>query len=98
MYLQVPAPETNIPTDEQFFSQTKKGMPDIAYLKNHFYKEGRIREDHALWIIEKATELFHNEPNLLSANAPVTGEFSIPSSCGPGLRCNILMADHYSMR
>ena len=78
MCLQVPAPETNIPTDEQFFSQTKKGMPDIAYLKDHFHREGRIREDHALCIIEKATELFRNEPNLVSVDAPATGEFFYP--------------------
>lgn len=75
MYLQVPAPTTNIPSDEQFFSKAKKGMPDIDYLKDHFYREGRIREDHALYIIEKATEILRTEPNLLHVAAPVTGEF-----------------------
>jgi len=75
MHLQVPAPATNIPTDEQFFSKTKKDMPDIAYLKNHFYKEGRIKEEHALYIIEEATKVLHTEPNLLDVDAPVTGQF-----------------------
>ena len=51
-------------------------MPDIAYLKNHFNREGRIREDHALYIIEKATEILRTEPNLLYVDTPVTGEFS----------------------
>jgi hypothetical protein len=63
----------NIPTDEQFFSKTEKGKPDIAYLKNHFYREGRLKEEHALYIIEKATEILHTEPNLLHVDAPVTG-------------------------
>ena len=65
----------NIPTDDQFFSKTDRGKPDIAYLKNHFYREGRIKEDHALYIIEKATEILHTEPNLLHVDAPVTGKF-----------------------
>lgn len=64
----------NLPTDDQFFSKTEKGKPDIAFLKNHFYREGRIREEHALHIIEKATEILHAEPNLLHVDAPVTGE------------------------
>ncbi|KAI9444079.1 serine/threonine protein phosphatase 2B [Lactarius indigo] len=69
---EVQAPAMNIPTDDQFFSKTEKGKPDIAYLKNHFYREGRIKEDHALFIIEKATEILHAEPNLLHVDAPVT--------------------------
>jgi hypothetical protein len=71
---QVQAPAMNIPTDEQFFSKTEKGKPDIAFLKNHFYREGRIKEEHALHIIENATEILHAEPNLLHVDAPVTGE------------------------
>ncbi|KAF8500445.1 serine/threonine protein phosphatase 2B [Russula emetica] len=69
---EVQAPAMNIPTDEQFFSKTEKGKPDIAFLKNHFYREGRLNEDHALYIIEKATEVLHTEPNLLNVDAPVT--------------------------
>lgn len=78
MRLQVQAPAMNIPTDDQFFSKTEKGKPDIAYLKNHFYREGRLNEDHALYIIEKATEILHTEPNLLHVDAPVTGVLSHP--------------------
>jgi hypothetical protein len=77
MCLQVQAPAMNIPTDEQFFSKTEKGKPDIAYLKNHFYREGRVKEEHALYVIEKATEILHTEPNLLHVDAPVTGVYSI---------------------
>lgn len=63
----------NIPTDDQFFSRTDRTKPDIAFLKNHLYREGRLSEDHALYIIEKATEILKAEPNLLSVDAPVTG-------------------------
>ena len=78
MCLQALALATNNPTDERFFSKTKKSMPDITYLRDHFYSGGRIREDHALYIIEKATEILRTEPNLLFVDAPVTGEFYPP--------------------
>ncbi|KAH9974640.1 Metallo-dependent phosphatase-like protein [Lactifluus volemus] len=69
---EVQAPAVTIPTDEQFFSKTEKGKPDVAFLKNHFYHEGRIKEEHALYIIEKATQLLRAEPNVLIVDAPIT--------------------------
>jgi hypothetical protein len=62
-----------IPTDDQFFSKTDKGKPDVAFLKTHFYREGRLKEEHALYIIDKAAQLLRAEPNVLSVDAPVTG-------------------------
>jgi len=41
------------PTDEQFYSKTDPSKPDIAFLKNHFYREGRLTEEQALFILEK---------------------------------------------
>lgn len=63
------------PTDEQFFNnhgrdQTK---PDVAFLKNHFYREGRLTEDQALWILEKGTDILKKEGNVLQVDAPITG-------------------------
>lgn len=69
-----------IPTDDLFFSKTEKGKPDVAFLKNHFYREGRIKEEHALHIIEKATQLLRAEPNVLTVDAPVTGDASPTAS------------------
>lgn len=63
-----------IPTDAQFFSRQDPTKPDIAFLKNHFYREGRVSEDQALWIIEKATSLLRAEPNILQVDAPITGQ------------------------
>lgn len=70
------APAAFIPTDEQFFLKEDPTKPDIAFLKNHFYREGRISEEHALYIIEKTTEILRAEPNLLTVDAPVNGECS----------------------
>jgi serine/threonine-protein phosphatase 2B catalytic subunit len=42
-----------LPTDEQFWSKNDKTKPDIAFLKNHFYREGRLTEEQALYILQK---------------------------------------------
>jgi serine/threonine-protein phosphatase 2B catalytic subunit len=81
-----------IPTDDVFFSKTEKGKPDVAFLKNHFYREGRIKEEHALFIIDKATQLLRAEPNVLTVDAPVTGA---PQSARYPL---IFLIDYPSMR
>ncbi|KAF8489808.1 Metallo-dependent phosphatase-like protein [Russula emetica] len=65
----VPSPSMHIPIDEQFF-KTEKGKSDIAYLKDHLYREGSVIEEHAHYIIEKPTEIFHTESNLLHIDAP----------------------------
>lgn len=72
---QVLAPAAEIPTDAQFFS-VDRTKPNTPFLKNHFFREGRIKEEHALWIIETATALLRAEPNVLDVDAPITGEAS----------------------
>ena len=64
----------NIPTDEEFFSSENPKLPDHAFLKNHFYREGRISEEHALYILEEGTKILRSEANLLHVDAPVTGK------------------------
>lgn len=64
-----------IPTNEQFFNRhgQDQSKPDIAFLKNHFYREGRLSEEQALWILETATEVLRKEGNVLQVDAPITG-------------------------
>ncbi|KAI8336208.1 serine/threonine-protein phosphatase 2B catalytic subunit A1 [Chlamydoabsidia padenii] len=68
----IPAPTVTPPTDEEFWSDERPGLPDIHFLKNHFYREGRLTEDQALYIIEKCSEILKSEPNLLEVGAPIT--------------------------
>ncbi|ORZ11072.1 serine/threonine-protein phosphatase 2B catalytic subunit A1 [Absidia repens] len=68
----VPAPTVAPPTDDEFWSKERPGLPDINFLKNHFYREGRLTEDQALYIIEKCSEILKSEPNLLEVGAPIT--------------------------
>ena len=65
----------SLPTPEQFFNKhgQDRSKPDIAFLKNHFYREGRVNEDQALWILEKATDILRKEANVLQVDAPITG-------------------------
>lgn len=43
----------SVPTDEQFYSSEDRTKPDIAFLKNHFYREGRLTEEQALFILTR---------------------------------------------
>ncbi|KAJ7033094.1 serine/threonine-protein phosphatase 2B catalytic subunit A1 [Mycena alexandri] len=68
----VQAPSPSIPSPTQFFSSADPSKPDIAFLKNHFYREGRLSEEQALYILAKGTEVLRREPNVLSVDAPIT--------------------------
>jgi serine/threonine-protein phosphatase 2B catalytic subunit len=82
----VKAPVMTIPTDDEFFSKTEAGKPDVEFLKDHFFRQGRIKEEHALYIIDKATQLMRVERNVLTlvstVNVPraVTGAHTIRQS------------------
>lgn len=47
--------------------------PNIEFLKDHFFHEGRLTEEQAMWILEETTKLMSKEPNLLRVKGPVTG-------------------------
>ena len=72
--LQVQAPAMSLPTDDEFWSHEDPKKPNHAFLKNHFYREGRVSEEQALYILEEGTKLLRAEANLLHVDAPVTGE------------------------
>ncbi|CRG87247.1 protein phosphatase 3, catalytic subunit [Talaromyces islandicus] len=69
---EVQAPALNTPSEKDFFSPDDPDKPNLQFLKQHFYREGRLTEDQALWIIQKGTELLRKEPNLLEMDAPIT--------------------------
>ncbi|RAL12740.1 serine/threonine-protein phosphatase 2B catalytic subunit [Aspergillus homomorphus CBS 101889] len=69
---EVQAPALNTPSDDQFWSPEDPSKPNLQFLKQHFYREGRLTEDQALWIIQAGTQLLRAEPNLLEMDAPIT--------------------------
>jgi serine/threonine-protein phosphatase 2B catalytic subunit len=68
----VQAPALTTPSDEDFWSPDDPSKPNLPYLKQHFYREGRLTEEQALWIIKAGTEILRSEPNLLEMDAPIT--------------------------
>lgn len=66
----VEAPATKKPTESQVFYEN--GLPNHEFLKEHFRREGRLNESHALRILRAVTEIFQKEPTLLDVPAPVT--------------------------
>ncbi|GKZ20998.1 3',5'-cyclic-nucleotide phosphodiesterase (PDEase) (3':5'-CNP) [Aspergillus brasiliensis] len=69
---EVQAPALNTPPDDLFWSREDPSKPNLQFLKQHFYREGRLTEDQALWIIQAGTQLLRAEPNLLEMDAPIT--------------------------
>ena len=55
-----------------FWSPEDPSKPNLQYLKQHLYREGRLTEEQALWIIHAGSEVLRSEPNLLEMDAPIT--------------------------
>lgn len=68
----VQAPAMQPPTDAQFYDTTDPAKPNLAFLKQHFYREGRLTEEQALYILEEGSKVLKQEPNLLEMDAPIT--------------------------
>lgn len=68
----VQAPAFNPPSEEQFRSPHDRNKPNLQFLKQHFYREGRLTEEQALWIIQLGTDILKSESNLLEMDAPIT--------------------------
>nr|ATL24950.1 calcineurin catalytic subunit A2 [Epichloe festucae] len=68
----VQPPAWTIPTHEDFYENEAHERPNIKFLKQYFFREGRLTEEQALFIIKKGTELLHAEPNLVEIDAPIT--------------------------
>ncbi|KAJ5134865.1 hypothetical protein N7448_000113 [Penicillium atrosanguineum] len=69
---EVQAPALSTPPDDMFWSPDDPSKPNLQYLKQHLYREGRLTEEQALWIIHAGTEVLRQEPNLLEMDAPIT--------------------------
>lgn len=49
-------------------------MPQLALLKEHLLKEGRLTQEAALELIHRATAIIRAEPNMLELKYPITGQ------------------------
>jgi serine/threonine-protein phosphatase 2B catalytic subunit len=68
----VDPPAFQIATDGQLWSSDAPDLPNIAFLKDHFTKEGRLTEKQTLRILRSVHRILTTEPNLLRMPAPLT--------------------------
>ncbi|KAJ7080590.1 Metallo-dependent phosphatase-like protein [Mycena belliarum] len=70
----VPQPATHRLSDADFFTIDEFGAPkpNVRVLRDHFFREGRLTEEHAMYILEHATKLLTTEPNMVEVQGPVT--------------------------
>ncbi|KAJ2717098.1 3',5'-cyclic-nucleotide phosphodiesterase (PDEase) (3':5'-CNP) [Coemansia spiralis] len=69
---EVPYPATELPGHDQVFEGGDERRPQCELLREHFFREGRLREEDALAIIREATQVLRAEPTLLTLSSPVT--------------------------
>ncbi|KAI7860898.1 Metallo-dependent phosphatase-like protein [Circinella umbellata] len=72
IYKQVDPPAVKRPTDEELWVKDRPGYPNLEFLKQHFFHEGRLHEDQALHIINSVRTILQTEPNLVRVPAPIT--------------------------
>ncbi|KAF8436362.1 Metallo-dependent phosphatase-like protein [Boletus edulis BED1] len=69
----VPEPVRWTPADDQLFIRGDlHTVPNVDFIKQHFFNEGRLTEKQALQILSKATAILSREPNLVNVGSPVT--------------------------
>ncbi|KAJ2307963.1 3',5'-cyclic-nucleotide phosphodiesterase (PDEase) (3':5'-CNP) [Coemansia sp. RSA 2706] len=66
----LPAPKPLEHSD--LFENGDERRPRCELLRDHFFHEGRLREEDALAIIREATQLLRSEPTLLTLKLPIT--------------------------
>ncbi|KAI9249664.1 calcineurin [Phascolomyces articulosus] len=72
IYTQVDPPAVKFPSDDELWSKEHPGYPNLEFLKQHFYHEGRLHESQALQIINSAKMILQSEPTLVRVPAPIT--------------------------
>ncbi|PVF96761.1 Metallo-dependent phosphatase [Serendipita vermifera] len=68
-------PPKGIPSDEEFYeAELEDGLrvPNTVFLREHFYHEGRLSEDQTIFLLQRVTEIFRKESNVLRLYGPVT--------------------------
>ncbi|KAF1807180.1 Metallo-dependent phosphatase-like protein [Mucor lusitanicus] len=72
IYTKVDPPAFQKPTDDELWSKERPGLPDLAFLREHLRREGRLTDKQALKILNSTKNMLSKEPNLLRIPAPIT--------------------------
>lgn len=74
----VPEPAARTPLEDEFFAIDDTGdrKPNPTFLKQHFFREGRLTDEQALYILQRTTQVLSKEANMVHVKSPVTSESS----------------------
>jgi serine/threonine-protein phosphatase 2B catalytic subunit len=62
-----------VATDDEFYlEEGGEDMPNIVFLRLHFFKEGRLTEEQILFLLRKVKDIFTEEKNVLRLQSPIT--------------------------
>ncbi len=68
------APAPKVPEDNVLFPDPGSDVPNVQFLKAHFFDEGKLSEEQVIRLVEAGTELLSKESNLLRIPAPITSK------------------------
>ncbi|KAF4566089.1 hypothetical protein EYR40_002095 [Pleurotus pulmonarius] len=70
----VPEPAARTPSEDEFFAIDDTGdrKPNPTFLKQHFFREGRLTDEQALYILQRTTHVLSKEANMVHVKSPVT--------------------------
>lgn len=69
----VPMPITKPLEYDELFGED--GKPRISVVRRHLTGEGRLTKEQLIIILDMATELLYDEPNMLEIDGPITSMF-----------------------
>jgi serine/threonine-protein phosphatase 2B catalytic subunit len=78
LHIQVPQPVGWTPPDDQLFIREygppgdHNMVPNVEFMKQHFFNEGKLTEKQALYILSRVTTILSREPNMVNVGSPVT--------------------------
>ena len=70
---EVPLPRTTLPRDSDIWDAG--GVPNVDFLKVHFFEEGRLSNDQLQRLVAQANAVLREEPNMLVVPAPLTSKW-----------------------
>lgn len=87
----VPHPASGFLDSAQLWGEDRK--PVIPVLRDWLFREGRLSHTNLVELIEKATVIFCEEPNLLQVKSPITSTWNSLYLSQLGIQSNISLSN-----
>lgn len=84
-----------LPDDAVVFPKRHCDIPDVDFLKAHFFEEGRLSTAQALRLVEAGRSLLAAESNLLMLQTPITSTITNVAQCADDCTTNLTYSPLY---